>query len=134
MAGKIKRRFGKAAVLAILVLILGVVCVVGWQIRKENECVKYEYTDSLGRMYMLTLQGNGTFTFGNLADSRVYPVEPGKENIYRWEDDILVLVSGTSGGVLYFRQDGDTLVYRKELSSESGDYGILDGAVYKRTD
>ena len=134
MEGKAKRRFGKAAVLAALVLILGVVCVIGWRLRKENECVKYEYTNPYGYSYGLTLQGDGTFSLGSPLSSRAYPVEFLKYNLYRWEDDMLVLVSGTSDAVLYFRQDGDTLVYQKELSSGTSDYNILSDAVFERTE
>lgn len=101
----------KIIIAVLIILMLVAAGAVIYQVRKADKPAAY-----MGDGYMMNLNGDGTFSFGWLPSSYAVPVDPNAPNLYRWDGDILVLEYRNSDRVLYFRKEGDTLVFQIEQS------------------
>lgn len=99
-------------IIAILIILMLVVAgAVIYKVREADKCAAY-----MGDNYMMYLNRDGTFSFGWLPSSYAGVVDPNAPNLYRWDGDMLVLEYGNSDRVLYFRKEGDSLVFQREQS------------------
>lgn len=109
-AGK-KLQAHKIMIAVLIILMLVAAGAVINQVRKADKHAAY-----MGDGYMMYLNGDGTFSFGWLPSSYAVSADPNAPNLYRWDGDMLVLEYGNSDRVLYFRKEGDTLVFQIEQS------------------
>lgn len=129
-----KLQFNKIIAVTLIALLLVAAGVVIYQVRKADK-----YAEYMGDGYMMHLNGDGTFSFGWLPSSYAEVVDPNAPNLYRWDGDMLVLEYGNSDRMLYFRKEGDTLVFQREQSvlPEDSRYSLgklSDGITLKMID
>lgn len=124
MEQKRTRQFPKKILIIVLALIFVAAGIVVWQIGKADGHMDYLTPDG---KYLLQLKENGTFLFYDTSDSML--TTAGKDNVYRWENDMLVLEFGASGDKLLFRQEGDALVLEDDLSVRTEGSFKVDGLV-----
>lgn len=134
MEKKGKLQLNKIIAVALIALMLIAAGVVIYQARKADKYAAY-----MGDDYMMHLNGDGTFSFGWLPSSFAGVVDPNAPNLYRWDGDMLVLEYGNSDRVLYFRKEGDSLVFQREQSvlPEDSHYSLgklSDGITLKKID
>ncbi|MDE5588144.1 MAG: hypothetical protein K2J60_03265 [Acetatifactor sp.] len=101
----------KIIIAGLIILMLVAAGAVIYQVRKADKHAEY-----MGDGYMMYLNGDGTFSFGWLPSSYAGFADPNAPNLYRWDGDMLMLEYGNSDRVLYFRKEGDTLVFQREQS------------------
>lgn len=109
---KRKLQFLKIIAAALIILTLTTAGTIIYQARKADKYVAY-----MGDDYMMYLKRDGTFFLGWMPSSFLAIYDPNAPNLYRWDGDMLVLEYGNSDGVLYFRKEGDTLVFQRERSA-----------------
>ena len=134
MKKKGKLQFNKIIAIVLIALILVAAGAVIYRVQKADKYAAY-----LGDDYMMHLNGDGTFSFGWLPSSFAEIVDPNAPNLYRWDGDMLVLEYGNSDRVLYFRKEGDTLVFQRERSvlpedSQHSLGKLSDGITLKKID
>lgn len=129
-----KLQLNKIIIIAVVLIILMLIAAgaIIYQVRKADK-----YAEYMGDDYMMYLNGDGTFSFGWLPSSFAEFVDPNAPNLYRWDGDMLVLEYGNSDRVLYFRKEGDTLVFQREQSvlPEDSHYSLgklSDGITLKK--
>lgn len=129
MMGKKKEAAAYKTIAAVLLVIfLAVMTVVIYQSRKADGAEVYQ---AEGR-YTIGLNKDGTFYFYDTADSRLNPGS--SKDVYRWEEDMLVLEFENPAGVLYFQKEGDTLVFQKNCSVFPENIHLLDKSIFIKMD
>lgn len=132
MGGKEKPRFNKIMGSVLIILLLFITGIVIYHVRKADKRTAYL---SENASYEIYLSKDGTFSLYALESSSIVDFAgTNAPNHYRWDGDMLTLEYSNTDAVLYFRKEGDTLVFKMEQSVlPKGPYGKLsDGLIFKR--
>lgn len=99
----------------------------------------YFGTNQAGRLYILTLLEDGTFTLADPASSQLAPDDSTGTDTYQWSDQTLKLDFGNTACCLYFQKDGAALLFQEadsygteELTALGLSFSVPDKARFEK--